>query len=95
MQQYAAVNALATIGTPEAYNTIDRKALLQFLLRMKDPCGGFRMHEGGEVDVRGTYCALSAAFLTGIMTDDLAKGCAEYVAACQTFEGVSVCLCIV
>ncbi len=70
---------------------INRKELHNFLLTMKDPCGGFRMHHGGEVDIRGTYCALSAAFITGIMSDALIKGCAEYVAACQTYEGMYVC----
>ena len=32
------------------------------------------MHEGGEVDVRGTYCALAAAALTGVLTPQLKQG---------------------
>ena len=36
-----------------------RVKLLGFLLRMKQPSGGFTMHEGGEIDVRGCYTAIS------------------------------------
>ena len=28
------------------------------------------MHEGGEVDMRGSYCALAAAYITGILTPE-------------------------
>eukprot|EP00286_Rhodomonas_abbreviata_P017833 CAMPEP_0181324784 /NCGR_PEP_ID=MMETSP1101-20121128/20558_1 /TAXON_ID=46948 /ORGANISM="Rhodomonas abbreviata, Strain Caron Lab Isolate" /LENGTH=309 /DNA_ID=CAMNT_0023433011 /DNA_START=41 /DNA_END=966 /DNA_ORIENTATION=+ len=84
---YAAMNALATIATPEAMQVVNRPKLLSFLLSMKDPSGGFTMHKGGEVDVRGSYCALSAAFVAGVMTEELKAGCAEFIASCQTYEG--------
>lgn len=35
--------------------------MLRFLLRMKQADGGFSMHEGGEVDVRGCYTAISVS----------------------------------
>ena len=38
---YAAVNTLVTIGTRSALDSIDRKALKSFLLRMKQPNGSF------------------------------------------------------
>ena len=47
--------------TRRAYESVDRKGLYAFLLSMKDPSGGFRMHDDGEVDVRGTYTALAVA----------------------------------
>jgi len=84
---YAAVNALVIIGSPLAFDIINRKKLLGFLMRRKHPSGGFTLHEGGEVDARGCYCALSAAFLTGILTPELKEGVAEYIASCQTYEG--------
>ena len=84
---YAAVNALVTIGGEEALRVVNREALHSFLLSMKDPSGGFTMHAGGEVDVRGSYCALAAAFLTGTLTPRLKQGCAEFIARCQTYEG--------
>lgn len=56
-------------------------------MRMKQPNGSFTMHEGGEVDVRGSYCAASAASLCGILTEEFCAGVAEYVACCQTYEG--------
>lgn len=56
---YAAINTLVTIGTPEALQLIDRRALRAFLRRMKQPDGSFTMHHDGECDVRGVYIALS------------------------------------
>lgn len=84
---YAAVNALSILGTEEAYKLINRKTLYSFLRRMKQPDGSFIMHEGGEADVRGAYCALSVAKLTNIFTPSLFEGTAEWVIKCQTYEG--------
>lgn len=84
---YAAVNALCILGTEEAYNVIDREKLHSFLKRVKQPDGSFIMHEGGESDVRGTYCALAVAKLTNIYSPSLFDGTAEWVAKCQTYEG--------
>eukprot|EP01100_Stratorugosa_tubuloviscum_P011501 TRINITY_DN5131_c0_g4_i1.p1 TRINITY_DN5131_c0_g4~~TRINITY_DN5131_c0_g4_i1.p1 ORF type:complete len:269 (-),score=117.27 TRINITY_DN5131_c0_g4_i1:191-997(-) len=61
--------------------------MYQFLLRMKDPCGGFHMQEDGELDVRSTYCALSIASLLNLITPELIENTAEYIVSCQTYEG--------
>ncbi|OQR82996.1 prenyltransferase-like protein [Achlya hypogyna] len=85
---YACCLALAIIGTPEAYDIVDRPALLDFFLRHKDPASGaFQAHDEGEVDVRITYCVISIASLFGILTPELTAGVIEFVAACQTYEG--------
>ncbi|XP_063803268.1 protein farnesyltransferase subunit beta isoform X1 [Pseudophryne corroboree] len=84
---YAAVNALCTIGTEEAYNVINREKLQEFLCSLKQPDGSFNMHIGGEVDVRSAYCAASVASLTNIMTPKLFDGTAEWIARCQIWEG--------
>ncbi|XP_053553690.1 protein farnesyltransferase subunit beta-like [Bombina bombina] len=84
---YAAVNALCTIGTREAYDTINREKLLEFLYSLKQRDGSFIMHHGGEVDVRSAYCAASVASLTNIMTPMLFDGTAEWIARCQNWEG--------
>jgi len=85
---YAAVAALVTIGTREALGIIDRRAMKKFLLSMKDPItGAFRMHDDGEVDIRGTYCAIAVASLLRLIDHDLVTGVGEYVGACQTYEG--------
>jgi protein farnesyltransferase subunit beta len=48
---YASCLSLAIIGTPEAYNVVDRKALLQFFLSLKDPVtGAFHAHEDGYIN---------------------------------------------
>ncbi|KAG0279227.1 hypothetical protein BGZ95_001885 [Linnemannia exigua] len=84
---YAAVNTLAIIGTKEAYDVIDREKLLEFLLSVKQKDGSFTMTVGGEVDVRGSYCAMSAATITNIVTKELTVNAAEFIARCQTYEG--------
>ena len=38
------------------------------------------MHVGGEVDIRGVYCALSVARLTGVYTHDMFRGTELWVA---------------
>eukprot|EP00842_Homolaphlyctis_polyrhiza_P006722 jgi/Hompol1/7050/HPOL_000471-RA len=84
---YAAISALAIIGTREAYDAVDRPKLYEFLLQMKQPDGSFRMHEGGEVDVRGTYCAINSAYLLNILTPALEHRAAEFISRCQSYEG--------
>lgn len=84
---FAAISALAIIGTAAAYESIDRPALFAFLSRMKQPDGSFTVHEDGEVDVRGSYSAIAAASLTGLLTDELRECTAKFVKSCQTFEG--------
>jgi protein farnesyltransferase subunit beta len=45
------------------------------------------MHDGGEIDIRGTYCALAIAHLCNMVTLELIDGAAEFIVRCQTFEG--------
>ncbi|KAG5885357.1 hypothetical protein JTB14_035162 [Gonioctena quinquepunctata] len=84
---YAAVNSLVILGTEEALNVINRKTLRDFLWRVRQSDGSFAMHVGGEIDIRGAYCALSVASLTGVMSLDLFDRTAEWIVGCQTYEG--------
>ena len=85
---YAAVSALVCIGTEKALGIIDREALKRFILAMKDAqTGGFRMHENGETDIRGTYCAIATASLVQILDESMTSGVGAYVRSCQTYEG--------
>ncbi|GAB4823274.1 hypothetical protein N2152v2_010320 [Parachlorella kessleri] len=89
---YAAVAALVTLGGEEALGVIDRSLLWSFLLRMCVPPsqgGGMTMHEGGEVDVRGCYCALAVCHMLQLDMQALAEACAmvDYIKACQSYEG--------
>lgn len=54
---------------------------------LRTPDGAFQMHQDGELDVRGAYCAVSIAGITGIATPELFKGTAAWIARCQTYEG--------
>ncbi|ONM38446.1 Protein farnesyltransferase subunit beta [Zea mays] len=84
---YAAVNTLVTIGSERALSSINRGNLYNFMLQMKDVSGAFRMHDGGEIDVRASYTAISVASLVNILDFKLAKGVGDYIARCQTYEG--------
>lgn len=61
--------------------------MLEFLWKLKQPDGSFEMHEGGEIDMRGIYCAVSIAKLTNIYSNELFKNSGEWIANCQTYEG--------
>ncbi|VDO44474.1 unnamed protein product, partial [Onchocerca flexuosa] len=70
---YGAVMALISIGTNEAFASINRKTLKDFLHSVKRADGGFALHIGGEADIRGSYCALAVASITNILDDQLRK----------------------
>ncbi|KAL3317502.1 hypothetical protein Ciccas_003839, partial [Cichlidogyrus casuarinus] len=86
---YAAVNALSIIQMSESLLTIDREKLVNFFKSIRNHDGSYRMHVGGEIDVRGAYCALSVARLTGILSihPELFAGTADWIAKCQSYEG--------
>ena len=84
---YAAVLALATIGTPAAYAAVNRRDMYRWLLTLKRADGGVHIHADGEVDVRSAYTMLTIASLVNILTPELTAGVAEWLARCQTYEG--------
>eukprot|EP00913_Durusdinium_trenchii_P026135 g24517.t1 len=45
------------------------------------------MHDEGETDMRGCYCAIAVASMLHILTDELMEGIPEYICRCQTWEG--------
>ncbi|TGZ76028.1 hypothetical protein CRM22_000049 [Opisthorchis felineus] len=86
---YGAINCLAALCWKDALDIIDRPALLHWLQKLRQPDGSFVMHIGGEVDVRGAYCAVAVAKLTGLYPahPELFSGTADWIASCQTYEG--------
>ncbi|KAJ0905762.1 putative protein farnesyltransferase [Helianthus annuus] len=84
---YAAVNTLITIGGQNSLASINRAKIYSFLRRMKHTSGGFSMHEGGEVDVRACYTAISVASVLNILDEELVQGVGNYIVSCQTYEG--------
>lgn len=84
---YAAILALASIGTEQAYCVINRQTLQSFLISMRTPEGAFTLHAGGEIDVRGAYCAAVSARLTNVATPAMFEGTAQWIVSCQTYEG--------
>jgi protein farnesyltransferase subunit beta len=84
---YAGIAGLLVAGSEDAYKAVDRELTYKFLMSMKSPQGGFMMHDQGETDMRGTYCAIAVASMLHILTDELTEGVPEYVRRCQTYEG--------
>ncbi|XP_024996071.1 protein farnesyltransferase subunit beta isoform X3 [Cynara cardunculus var. scolymus] len=84
---YAAVNSLITLGGHRSLGSINRVKIYSFLRRMKHTSGGFSMHDGGEVDVRACYTAISVACALNILDEDLVQGVGDYILSCQTYEG--------
>lgn len=84
---FAAVNALVTISTEDALDSIDRIGLVRFLHNLKHQDGSFAMHVDGEIDSRASYCALVILRLLNIQDEILMKNVASWILACQTYEG--------
>ena len=85
---YAATAALVSLGGEEALGCVNRKALYDYLLRMcvsEEHGGGMTMCEGGEVDVRGCYCALATCHMLRLDKVRLAEACSlsHFVSNCQ------------
>jgi protein farnesyltransferase subunit beta len=57
----------------------NRASLYDWIMRLKHPDGSFTMHVDGEVDIRGSYCALVVARLCNIITDALKENVAEFI----------------
>lgn len=65
-----------------------REGTKSFLWSVRESNGAFRMHVDGELDVRGAYCAVTVARLSGISPNNkLFEGTSQWIASCQTYEG--------
>lgn len=86
---YAAVCSICILGRfwKGAYDIINRPKLAEFLNSRRKPDGSFTMHDDGEVDIRGVYCAVVCARLTNIYTKEMFMHTGDWLASCQTFEG--------
>ncbi|KAF6751941.1 terpenoid cyclases/protein prenyltransferase alpha-alpha toroid [Ephemerocybe angulata] len=87
---YASVCSLAIVGRSGeggGWDEIDRKAIYNFFLSLKQKDGSFLVAHHSEVDVRGVYCLLVVATLLDIITPELVAGTPEFIASCQTYEG--------
>jgi protein farnesyltransferase subunit beta len=89
---YAAVAALCILSHDGTLRRVDRDALTNWFLSLRQPDGSFAMHDGGEIDVRATYCVSVATALLALRRDlILLPICATFVASCQTYEGGIAC----
>ncbi|ETB57427.1 hypothetical protein YYC_04325 [Plasmodium yoelii 17X] len=66
---------------------IDKKKLHSYILQLKCKDGSFRLHKDGEIDMRGTYCAISVCSMCHILTKKIKKNVAKYILSCQNYEG--------
>ena len=85
---YAAILSICTLCDEESFTIIDRAGIYRFFMSIKNQeNGAFFVHNGGEIDTRGIFTVLSVASILNILTPELTKGCTEFVANCQSFEG--------
>ena len=72
----------------KVYSIFFRDGIKSFLWSVRESNGAFRMHVDGELDVRGAYCAVTVARLSGISANNqLFEGTPQWIAECQTYEG--------
>lgn len=84
---YAAVHSLFIVGGEQAYAVIHRARLYTWFMSLKQADGSFRMCEGGEIDIRASYCVLACASLLNLATPELVSGMGAFIARCQSFDG--------
>ncbi|KYN99105.1 putative farnesyltransferase beta subunit [Plasmodium gaboni] len=66
---------------------LDKKKLHSYILKLKCKDGSFRVHINGEIDMRGTYCAISICSMCHILTNQVKKNVEKYILSCQNYEG--------
>ncbi|RSH95268.1 CAAX farnesyltransferase (FTase) subunit beta [Saitozyma podzolica] len=93
---YASTCSLAIIGNSGPSGGWEqlseaRQRTYEFFMRCKRPDGGFVVCQGGEVDVRGTYCLLVVATLLDLLTPELLHNVDKFISGCQTYEGGFAC----
>uniref|UniRef100_A0A915LAL1 Protein farnesyltransferase subunit beta n=1 Tax=Romanomermis culicivorax TaxID=13658 RepID=A0A915LAL1_ROMCU len=85
---YAAVAALCILKKNEAFEIIDRENLCKFFAKCFQSDGSFTMHDGGETDIRGVYCALSVCRLLNLkFKSEKITSIDRWISECQTYEG--------
>ncbi|RHW71472.1 protein farnesyltransferase beta subunit [Trypanosoma brucei equiperdum] len=94
---YAGVCSLCILGCPEYLQALPRSAIKRWLLSLRCADGSFRMHIGGEADIRASYCVAVITTLLQLQDVDASSGDilreqeAQFVASCQTHEGGFAC----
>ena len=58
---------------------LDKVAILKWIISLKQVDGSFTMHEGGESDIRGTYCALAVCHILNIICPQILDNCESYI----------------
>ncbi|CRG96524.1 farnesyltransferase beta subunit, putative [Plasmodium gallinaceum] len=66
---------------------LDKKKIHSYILKLKCADGSFRLHKNGEIDMRGTYCAISICSMCHILTKKVKKNVERYILSCQNYEG--------
>ncbi|CEH18799.1 Beta subunit of farnesyltransferase [Ceraceosorus bombacis] len=74
-------------GGKSGWDSIDRSAMYNMFMSLKQPDGSFTVHHGGEIDVRAAYCVVTVSLLLGIATPELFEGLPSFLGSCQTYEG--------
>ena len=84
---YTAINTIALSQDEKAYQTIDRRALYEWMMSLKQPNGSFQAEAGNEADSRSTYCAVSVASLLNMLTPEFVENVDVFLKSCQGYDG--------
>uniref|UniRef100_A0A8C9GE34 Protein farnesyltransferase subunit beta n=1 Tax=Piliocolobus tephrosceles TaxID=591936 RepID=A0A8C9GE34_9PRIM len=66
---------------------LDKKKIYTYILKLKCKNGCFRVHKNGEIDIRGTYCAIAICSMCHMLTNKVKKNVEKYLISCQNYEG--------
>lgn len=87
---FAAICAIACLGTDDAYSLVDRSKVYYFLKSLWIlESGSFRVHfRDGESDLRAIYAALAIMDMLNLRLEvDQKAKLEKFIFACQTYEG--------
>lgn len=77
---------------PRLKGQLDTAALSEWLISLRLLDGGFRMFQGGEVDLRASYCAACIVAVFNLDAERIFPiECVGYVGHCQSLDGGVAC----
>lgn len=80
------LSALQILAMKDALDKVDRKKTTDFVMGLRQDDGSFMGDKYGEIDSRFVYTAVQSLWLLGEL-DKLDPNTAEWLAACQNFDG--------
>ncbi|XP_053991839.1 uncharacterized protein LOC128883474 isoform X2 [Hylaeus volcanicus] len=85
---YACLASLVDSRNFDMLLSLNKQTFTCWLKSLRDPVtGGFFVHEGGELDIRGTYCAIAIATILDLDKEALFEDIEFYIKSLQSYDG--------